>query len=149
MGIVGSPPLYGPFATVRPVYLSAGEYKGLLALKAIAQPQDVVATNRHDMAGVTQPGRSYAYFPILERRIVLEGYDFGEKNAAQFREVARDNALLFSTSDAGRARQIVDAYGIDFLVCRPGTNLQLASRLPPWLQRLDNTGSLVIYEVLR
>ena len=131
------------------IYLSPGEYNGLLALRNFSSPSDIIATNKHDIPERPNPGRSYQYISILERRLLLEGYASRERDSSLFQTIQSDNNLLFSTFDSKLIKKIVSKYGIDFIVCRPDTNLQIRPPLPSWLMILPNTGSLTIYEVLQ
>jgi hypothetical protein len=138
---------YGVDESEETIYLSSGEYQGLKALKGISDENDIIATNKHDIPERPGSKKSYVYFPVLERRILLEGYNFWEDSETIFPTIKHHNDLLFSTTDPEIMKNIIDKYGIDFLVYRPETSLNV-SEIPTWLKELKDMGSITVYEVI-
>jgi hypothetical protein len=128
---------------------SPGEVRGLRRLGEIMAPVEVFATNKHDVdMTVTGRGRSYGYSALSERPVLLEGYlARNEIMLPWFETLLHDNDLLFTTANPETLRDIARKWHVRFLVARPGTDLNLAKPLPPWLVRLQSSGDLNIYRI--
>jgi hypothetical protein len=139
------------------IRLSKEETNALHILKDLSTPSDLFATNRHEADALlalrafrptTRGGRSYSYSTLLERRVLLEGWDYGEKLRPIFPEVRMENDTLFSTRNAEEAFRIVRKYGIKFIVARPGTDLACANDARSWLVPVPGVAPMKAYEVL-
>jgi hypothetical protein len=130
------------------ITVESRELFGLRRLKESSEPSDLIATNRHSIDSLPErSARSYVYRALTERPILIEGWEYGEKYDPQFEAVREDNDALFITHDERLARDIVDKYGIDYIVLRPGSDIEgLRSRVV-WLEALPDTGTLRIYRV--
>ncbi|MDB4285587.1 hypothetical protein N9903_01635, partial [bacterium] len=127
------------------IILSAGEYRGLKRLKSVSVAGDRVATNKHEIEE-RGPAKSYQYMTLSERKVLLEGWGYREYHLPGFAELRLDNEGIFSTDDLSELHALLVKHDIDFIVCRPETNLQIAS-IVPWLQEIEDAGSLKIYRV--
>jgi hypothetical protein len=131
------------------IVVSSGEVVGLATLRNISKKGDLVATNHHSLPNFSfGPERAYGYGALSERPMLLEGWkSSGGENHPLFEKVKRANDLLFSTSDASVARDIVRSFDIRFIVAQPGTDLLVTKSLPSWLVPISDSGSLTIYRV--
>lgn len=128
------------------VRITEDEYRALRAVRAAAKPSDMIATNRHSVPN-KQPGRSFVYNALLERAVLMEGWGYGDasENPAGVRVLA-DNDRLFETRDPEVFRRLALRYGVRFVICRPGTDLQLNPR-PDWIRPLEAARPLAVYAV--
>lgn len=62
--------------------------------------------------------------------------------------VARDNDLIFSTTNPETLRDIAKTRRVRWLVARPGTDIALPRPLPTWLAEQQNCGTLKVYRIL-
>jgi hypothetical protein len=134
------------------VKISGEEVRGLRLLHEISAKGDLIATNQHSLPGFRQGAtdRSYAYGALSERPILLEGWQAGgAENHPLFKDVKKANDLLFSTNDPAVVWDIVKSFNIRFLVARPDTDIALPTPRPTWLQKVEDTGTLTVYQVLR
>ncbi|WP_455387810.1 hypothetical protein [Petrachloros mirabilis] len=121
---------------------------GLLKLRSLAGQESIIATNDDSVATIpSRPERSYGYYALAERPVLLEGWQYGEKLHPRFPIIHRDNTVLFKTRDPAEFWGIVKRYGIDYIVAKPGTDIALPIPHPSWLRRLPTPG-LVIYNVV-
>ena len=129
-------------------YLATGEVEGLRRLRDVSRSNDLTATNRHNIFG-TYPC-SYSYSAISERQMLLEGYHFCRSEYhPTFEAIKLDNGLLFSTNDAGIAHSIVKKYGIKYIACQPGTDIHFVAPGVDWLNRIEPSGTLKLYGVVK
>ena len=131
------------------VTVTPGEVRGLERLNELSKPDERFATNKHSMDNFAgSPARSYAYGTLAERPVLLEGYAYqGVTSISGFKDLLRDNDLMFSTADPDRLHQLARTWHVRWLVARPGTDLALARPLPGWLVEQQGTGDLKIYRV--
>lgn len=131
------------------VRLPPQDVAGLSKIASLAEPGTLIATNQHSIPSIPKrPERSYGYFALIERPILLEGWQYTEYLQSIFSTIERDNTTLFTTKDQAEFRMIVERYGIDFIVARPETDIALPIPRPSWLCQLDGTGSLTVYQVM-
>jgi hypothetical protein len=142
------------------IQLSKEETNALHILKDLSSPSDLFATNRHEPDALIalrasklnsaniRGGRSYSYSTLLERRVLLEGWEYGEKLQPAFPEVRMDNDTLFDTRDAEEALRIVRKYGIRFIIDTPGTDLAYSHDARSWLVPVPEVAPIKAYKVL-
>ena len=139
------------------IRVSKGEVDGLRRLRVLSKHSDLIATN-HQLVSSTPLSQSdftkmiprnifYTYSALLERKVLLEGWDYGEKYQPIFSKVKRDNDVLFNTTNPDEAHAIVQRYRINYLIARPGTDVLFADGAKAWLRLLPYTGTLKVYEV--
>jgi len=155
LGLVSSITILQPYNPAHPtdvIRLSGGEYAGLRRLRTISTPNQIFATNKHEIPERKGPGgkavgKSYLYRALSERRVLVEGWGYYGRHYPKFKEIWKDNQLIFSSTNAHAVRDVLEKYEIDFIVCRPKTDLEISRQLPPWLVKVDGTGTLTIYVV--
>lgn len=131
------------------ITLTTGEVQGLNRLGELAAPRERFATNKHSIDSVaTDPERSYAYAALSERPVLLEGYSYRDVSALpEFKDLLRDNDLLFSTTNPETLRDLAKTWHVRWLVARPGTDIAVSRPLPPWLVEQQKCGALKIYRI--
>jgi hypothetical protein len=131
------------------ITLTPGEVQGLNRLGELAAPGERFATNKHAMDSLAiDRERSYAYATLSERPVLLEGYQYHSETALPgFKNLLRDNDLMFSTTDPETVRDIAKTWQVRWLVARPGTDIALPRPLPAWLLEQHNSGDLKIYRI--
>ncbi len=131
------------------VQLSPAVTNNLSSLVPRIDPDALIATNKESISTIpTRPERSYGYFALLERQVLLEGWRYGELFHPLFSEIKQDNATLFSTKNEEKFKTIVDRYGIDYVIAMPDTDISLAPPYPIWLHRIPDIG-IAVYKVVR
>jgi hypothetical protein len=131
------------------VTLTPGEVQGLNRLDQLAAPGDQIATNKHEVDSLaSHRQRSYAYAALAEHPVLLEGLQYHTPaELPWFQNLVRDNDSIFSTTDPAVLRNITNAWGVRWLVARPGTDISLPRPLPPWLVEQPDSGTLKIYRI--
>jgi hypothetical protein len=131
------------------VTLTPGEVQGLERLGELAAPGERFATNKHAIDSLaSNRDRSYGYAALSERPVLLEGLQYHTPaELPWFKSLMGDNDLIFSTSDPETVREIAKAWGVRWLVARPGTDIGITGPLPAWLVEQQNSGTLKIYRI--
>lgn len=131
------------------INIPSGVIQGLDRLRAISGPDERFATNKHDLAGdLVLEASSYAYAPLAQRPVLLEGYLCrGEDALPWFPVLLHDNDLMFTTSSPDQLRHLTAKWDVTWLVARPGSDISLFRPLPNWLTEENDTGTLRIYRV--
>lgn len=131
------------------VPLTAGEVRSLTSFKHFAAPGERFATNKHIASNVaTHLERSYAYAPFAEHPVLVEGFLYHQlMTIPGFDGLLQDNDAMFTTSDPQKLHDLCRKWGVQWLVARPGTDIELQRPLPSWLVEEQNSGDLKIYRV--
>ena len=130
--------------------MSKGEVYGLEVLRKVSHKGDMLATNQHSLSVLNQnkANRSFGYEALSERPVFIEGWDYSPvRNAEAFKNMLKDNELIFTSNDEASIKSVIDKYHIRYIVAKPGTDLDILNALPQWLTKIENTGSLKIYSV--
>lgn len=130
------------------VKVSAGEVEGLVRLKNVSPPGSLCVTNHHEVPHRSfRPARSYFYTALSERAFVLEGWEFREMSAPGFQEARDLSEEVFATRDPEMLCRSLRDRGVDFVVARPGTDVQVSEDECSCIQRVPDCGTLTIYRV--
>ncbi len=141
---------YGLGRQKKDITMSKGEVYGLEVLRKVSHKGDMVATNQHSLLVLNQnkANRSFGYEALSERPVFIEGWDYSPvRNTETFKNMLKDNELIFTSNDAASIKAVIDKYHIKYIVAKPGTDLDISNALPQWLTKIENTGSLKIYSV--
>ena len=79
--------------------------------------------------------------------MLIEGIRYGEYMRETYSAIQDINNTIFSTTDSQTLKTVLNENGINYVVCRPNTDLKIKQSNPDWLKRLDATGTLIIYKV--
>ena len=141
---------YGLGRQKKDITMSKGEVYGLEVLREVSHKGDMLATNQHSLSLQNQNkvNRSFGYEALSERPVFIEGWDYSSiRNTETFKNMLKDNELIFTSNDAASIKSVIDKYRIKYIVAKPGTDLDISNALPHWLTKIENTGSLNIYSV--
>jgi hypothetical protein len=129
------------------ISLDAGRVRSLAKLRQATANNALIATAHHTVPQLlVDSTRCYEYGALSGRRVLLEGWLFRENSFPTFLRIRSDNDTLFATTSAEQAAMIVRKYGVTHIVTEPSEPLHFETS--GWLRRLDNVGTLGLWEVI-
>jgi len=135
---------------IRTYPLWSGRYCNTLNLttqKALANIRDQLPSDALVAVNFHQDGHSYKYSACLERRILLEGWEYSVTyTKEELKNLRKDNRMIYSTSEGTVLEGVILKYGIHCIICKDGTDIGLRAN-PGWLIPMTNVQPLNAYMI--